>query len=134
MELSTVNILLVDDEREFTETLAERMGLRGLVVRTAFSGEEALKRITESKPDVVVMDVMMPGLKGLDVLRHIKATTPEIQVILLTGQATTRDGVEGMKLGAFDYMLKPLELGDLLKKIGEAAQAVKTAGHGGARP
>ncbi|EKO38183.1 MAG: response regulator (CheY-like receiver, AAA-type ATPase and DNA-binding domain containing protein) [Solidesulfovibrio magneticus str. Maddingley MBC34] len=121
MRMEDVNILLVDDEREFTATLAERMELRGLTVRCVYSGEEALKEIGADKPDVVVMDVMMPGLKGLDILRHIKATNPEIQVILLTGQAGTRDGMEGMKLGAFDYLLKPLELDALLGKIAEAA-------------
>ena len=121
MRIHDVNILLVDDEKEFTATLAVRMGLRGLRVRCAYSGEEALKEIAGEKPDVVVMDVMMPGLKGLDILRHLKATNPEIQVILLTGQAGTRDGMEGMKLGAFDYLLKPLELDALLAKIAEAA-------------
>ncbi|MHC1790262.1 response regulator [Solidesulfovibrio sp.] len=121
MRIHDVDILLVDDEKEFTATLAERMGLRGLRVRCVYSGEEALKEIAAQKPDVVVMDVMMPGLKGLDILRHLKATNPEIQVILLTGQAGTRDGMEGMKLGAFDYLLKPLELDALLAKIAEAA-------------
>ena len=121
MRMNDVNILLVDDEKEFTATLAERMALRGLKVRCVYSGEEALKEIAAEKPDVVVMDVMMPGLKGLDILRHLKATNPEIQVILLTGQAGTRDGMEGMKLGAFDYLLKPLELDALLAKIAEAA-------------
>jgi len=121
MRIHEVNILLVDDEKEFTATLAERMALRGLRVRCVYSGEEALKAIASEKPDVVVMDVMMPGLKGLDILRHLKATNPEIQVILLTGQAGTRDGMEGMKLGAFDYLLKPLELDALLAKIAEAA-------------
>ena len=121
MRIHDVNILLVDDEKEFTATLAERMALRGLRVRCVYSGEEALKEIAAEKPDVVVMDVMMPGLKGLDILRHLKATNPEIQVILLTGQAGTRDGMEGMKLGAFDYLLKPLELDALLAKIAEAA-------------
>lgn len=121
MRIHDVNILLVDDEKEFTATLAERMALRGLQVRCVYSGEEALKEIAAQKPDVVVMDVMMPGLKGLDILRHLKATNPEIQVILLTGQAGTRDGMEGMKLGAFDYLLKPLELDALLAKIAEAA-------------
>ena len=121
MRIHDVNILLVDDEKEFTATLAERMALRGLRVRCAYSGEEVLKEIAAEKPDVVIMDVMMPGLKGLDILRHLKATNPEIQVILLTGQAGTRDGMEGMKLGAFDYLLKPLELDALLAKIAEAA-------------
>ena len=121
MRIHDVNILLVDDEKEFTATLAERMALRGLRVRCVYSGEEALREIAAEKPDVVVMDVMMPGLKGLDILRHLKATNPEIQVILLTGQAGTRDGMEGMKLGAFDYLLKPLELDALLAKIAEAA-------------
>jgi len=121
MPIYDVNILLVDDEKEFTSTLAERMALRGLRVRCVYSGEEALKEIAAEKPDVVVMDVMMPGLKGLDILRHLKATNPEIQVILLTGQAGTRDGMEGMKLGAFDYLLKPLALDALLAKIAEAA-------------
>ncbi|EPR37450.1 response regulator receiver protein [Desulfovibrio sp. X2] len=121
-------ILLVDDEEDFIGTLAERLTLRGLSPRVALDGEEALRLVEEEPPDVVVLDVLMPGMKGLDVLRAVKVRHPEIQVILLTGHGSTKDGMEGMRQGAFDYMMKPLSIDALLGKI---AEAMEKAGKGG---
>ena len=122
------NILLVDDEEDFVSTLCERLELRGIACRVALDGEKGLKAITERPPDVVVLDMYMPGLKGLEVLRRIKQEHPTVQVIMLTGQGATKDGMDGMKLGAFDYMVKPLSIDDLTTKLGEAVTAARAVG------
>lgn len=118
-------ILLVDDEEEFVQTLCERLDLRGIACRVALDGELGLKMMDEEVPDVVVLDMFMPGLKGLDVLELIRERHPKVQVILLTGQGATKDGMDGMKLGAFDYMIKPLSIDDLTAKIGEAVKMAR---------
>lgn len=115
--------LLVDDEEDFVTTLAERIALRGIKAATVTSGEEALERIESDPPKVVVVDVIMPGMGGLEVLKQIKSSHPEIQVILLTGRGSTKEGIEGMRLGAYDYLMKPIKIEDLMTKIKEAAQA-----------
>ncbi len=120
MEKKDWNVLLVDDEREFVTTLSERLSLRGIASRVVFDGEAALLAVSESPPHVVVLDVMLPGMKGLEVLRGIKAGYPNVKVILLTGHGTTKNGIEGMKLGAFDYMIKPLDIDVLIEKMAEA--------------
>lgn len=117
-------ILLVDDEEEFISTLAERLSLRGLKARVALDGEEALRLVEENPPHVMILDVLMPGMKGLDVLKLVKAKRPGVQVILLTGHGSTKDGMEGMRHGAFDYMMKPLSIDALLSKLGEAMEKV----------
>jgi two-component system, OmpR family, response regulator len=115
-------VLLVDDEVEFVSTLAERLALRGIPARTAFDGNEALRLIDEEVVQVVVLDLMMPGMGGKEVLQRIKKNHPQIQVILLTGHGSTRDGIDGMVLGAFDYLMKPLNIEELVEKIGRAMQ------------
>lgn len=120
MDMRTWNILLVDDEVEFISTLAERLELRGIFARVTHDGESALKAVAENEPQVMVLDVMMPGLKGLDVLQRVKEEHPKVQVILLTGQGKTRDGIEGMRYGAYAYMMKPLDLDELIRTISEA--------------
>lgn len=114
-------VLLVDDEREFAATLAERLNLRGIKASTASDGEEALRFIDADPPQIVVLDLMMPGIGGVEVLQRIKRRHPEIQVILLTGHGSTRDGIEGMRLGAFDYLMKPLSIEELIEKLRKAA-------------
>lgn len=107
-------ILLVDDEAEFASTLAERLILRNFSASVALDGETALKRIAADPVDLVLLDVMLPGMHGIEVLRRIRETRPELPVILLTGQAGARDGIEGMKQGAKGYLTKPVDLRELL--------------------
>ena len=118
--MKRMKVLLVDDEEEFVSALAERLHLRGIEALTATDGKEALKRIEIDSPDLVVLDVLMPGLGGLDVLKHIQKEFPHIKVILLTGRGSTNEGIEGMRLGAFDYLMKPLKIEELIKKMQEA--------------
>ena len=115
-----IKVMIVDDEAGFVETLAQRLEIREFIVSTAFSGDEALSRLDEDRPDVIVLDVQMPGRDGVDTLRLIKAAQPLSEVIMLTGHATVESAIEGMKLGAFDYLLKPTETEDLVDKITKA--------------
>ncbi len=116
-------ILLVDDEAEFVSTVAERLRLRNIDVQVATNGEEALACLEARLPQVVVLDVMMPGMSGLEVLKNIKQNYTGVPVILLTGRGSTRDGVEGMHLGAADYMVKPVQIEELIKKMSEVIDA-----------
>jgi len=120
MNMRTWNILLVDDEVEFISTLAERLELRGINARVTYDGESALKAVAEKEPQAMVLDVMMPGMRGLDVLQRVKEEHPNVRVILLTGQGNNRDGIEGMRYGAFAYLTKPLDLEELIQTLGEA--------------
>ncbi len=115
-------MLLVDDEEEFVSTLAERLRLRGLRAVTTNNGLDALRHIAEDTPQVVVLDVMMPGMGGIEVLQHMKRDHPTIPVILLTGIGSTSEANEGMRQGAFDYLIKPIQIAELLQKIDEAVQ------------
>lgn len=115
-----VRVLLVDDEEQFVETLAQRLEARDFAVATAFNGDQALNYIKGKEVDVVVLDVLMPGLSGIDTLREIKRIRPLTEVIMLTGNATVETAIEGMKLGAFDYLMKPTEIEDLVDKINKA--------------
>ncbi|MFO7554951.1 MAG: response regulator [Desulfobacterales bacterium] len=120
--MDPIKILLVDDEHEFVTTLAERLELRNMKVSIAMDGETALGLAENDPPQVVVLDVMMPGLNGLEVLQKIKALDPRIQVILLTGHGATKDGIRGMQLGAFDYLIKPIDIDELIEKLNEAVK------------
>ena len=122
--MDPLKILLVDDEREFVTTLAERLELRNIKVTVAMNGESALGFVEKDPPQVVVLDVMMPGLGGLEVLEKIKALNPNIQVILLTGHGATKDGIRGMQLGAFDYLIKPIDIDELINKLNEAVTSM----------
>ena len=124
--MAEYRVLLVDDEEEFVSALSERLTLRGIEVESALNGEEALARLVDKEFEVVILDVMMPGLSGLEVLRQIKSTHPDTQVILLTGHGSTREGIEGMRLGAFDYLIKPVDIEEMLAKMKEAASKVGT--------
>ncbi len=116
----TTHILLIDDEQEFVTTLAERLDMRGFSTATAADGESGLAMIRETTWDVVILDLLMPGMSGLETLRHIREITPGLPVILLTGHGSTREGMEGMQLGAVDYLMKPLAIEELLEKLKEA--------------
>jgi two-component system, OmpR family, response regulator CpxR len=113
-----IRVLLVDDEEQFVELLAERLQARGFQVQTAFNGDEAIPKVQQT--DVVVLDVLMPGKDGIETLKEIKRAKPLVEVIMLTGHATVETGVEGMRLGAFDYLLKPTDTQDLVAKITKA--------------
>lgn len=115
------NILLIDDEQGFVDTLARRLDKRGYTVNYALSGQEGINALgKDAHVDVVVLDVKMPGMDGIETLSIIKATHPLVEVIMLTGHATVENAIEGMKRGAFDYMMKPCEMEELLIKIDEA--------------
>ncbi|MFC1856786.1 response regulator [Thermodesulfobacteriota bacterium] len=116
-------IMLVDDEVSFVETMTKRLGKRNIEIISAFSGKEALEKLKSNQMlDVIVLDVKMPGMDGLETLKEIKITYPLIEVIMLTGHATVESGIEGMKLGAFDYLMKPSDIEDLVSKVNEAVQ------------
>jgi DNA-binding NtrC family response regulator len=110
-------ILIVDDEKEFVDSLAERLSMRDYDVTTSLSGEEAVEKVKGYNFDVVILDVAMPGMDGVATLREIKKLKPLTEVLMLTGNATVETAVEGMKLGALDYVLKPCEIDELVSKI-----------------
>jgi len=112
-----IDVLLGDDEREFVDVLAERLETRDFVVQKAFSGDEALQLMSEKAVDVVVLDVLMPGKDGVETLHELKKLKPIVEVIMLTGHGSVETAVEGMKRGAFDYLIKPTETRDLVEKI-----------------
>lgn len=114
------SVLLVDDETEFLETLVKRLRKRNLSVHGAGSGEEALKCLDAEPIDVVVLDVKMPGMDGIDTLREIKKSHPLVEVIMLTGHASMEVAIAGMELGAFDYLMKPMNIDELLYKLQDA--------------
>jgi len=113
-------VLLVDDEKEFVLTLAERLGMRGIQVNTAFSGEEALSLLETFQPQVMILDLMMPGMSGSAVVGRVKKLYPNREVILLPGIGSLTEGVAGIGQGAFDYLIKPLQIEELIEKIGLA--------------
>lgn len=118
----SIKVLLVDDEEEFAELLSERLESRGFKTRLAFDGDQAISRLKEESADVVLLDVMMPGKTGIETLREIKVLWPLIEVIMLTGHGTVETAIEGMKIGAYDYLLKPTGTEDLSEKLKKAYQ------------
>jgi DNA-binding NtrC family response regulator len=119
--MTLARVLVVDDETPFIEALSKRLSKRDLVVLTATSGPEALDKLkTESLIDVVVLDVRMPGVDGIETLRAIKRDYPLVEVIMLTGHATVDSAIEGMRLGAWDYLMKPCDMDILMGKVREA--------------
>ena len=113
-------VLVADDEVDFLETIVKRLQDRNLEVTGVESGEAALQLIDSQEVDVVVLDVRMPGLDGIDTLKEIKKKKPLIEVIMLTGHASVESGIQGMQLGAFDYVMKPVPLDDLLHNMRQA--------------
>lgn len=112
--------LLVDDEEEFLNTMVKRLRKRNLDVNTAREGHEAVNMVSRESFDVVVLDMAMPGMNGIETLREIKRVSPSTEVIILTGHAEVEAAVQGMELGAFDYLLKPTDIDELLYKIQDA--------------
>ena len=115
-----ISILLVDDEEAFVQTLAKRLTLRRFNVYTATRKNRVFNTLSENLIDVVLLDVRMPDLDGIEATRDIKAAYPLIEVILLTGHASMETSLEGMRLGAFDYLLKPVNIDELVYKIEDA--------------
>jgi len=115
-----ISVLLVDDEEPFVQTLAKRLTLRRFDVHTATRAERAFSTLRDHHIDVVVLDVRMPDLDGIEATSEIKASYPLIEVVLLTGHASMEASLEGMKIGAFDYLLKPVNIDELVYKIEDA--------------
>ena len=117
-----IRLLLVDDEEDFRITLANRLKKRNLDVTGVGSGEEAIEVIGKKSFDVAIVDIKMPGIDGIETLRRIRKIDPLVEVILLTGHATVEAGIEGMKIGAYDYVVKPCNVNDLLVKVEDACR------------
>lgn len=113
-------ILLVDDEKDFIEALSERMETRGVAVVTAESGYDALEKAKKEQFDAVILDLLMPGLDGIETMKRLLKINPHLQIIILTGHATVQKGVEAVKQGAVDFLEKPADIKVLIEKIKEA--------------
>ncbi len=124
--MSRIQLLIVDDEERFLKTTATLLEKRGIASQTASSGEKALQMIEQIPVDVVILDIKMPGMDGIETLKRIKSSHPLIEVILLTGHGSFDLAVTGMQLGAFDYLMKPSEISQLMEKV-EQAYAKKQA-------
>lgn len=117
MKRKDIKVLIVDDEVAFANTLAQRLQIRDLKVSTAYNGEQALSKLKEEESDVIVLDLKMPGMHGMEVLQEIKKVYPNIQVIMLTGHGTDKEEEEARKLGGFDFLKKPADIDTLEHKI-----------------
>ena len=118
--VSKIKLLLVDDEEDYVKAMAERMEMRDVGSRVAFSGEEALRLLEDEAPDVMVLDLRMPGIDGMQVLERVKQEHPHVQVIILTGHGSEKEEEEARRLGAFEYLQKPTDTSDLLKTVRSA--------------
>ncbi len=114
------SVLLVDDEKQFLDALSQRLETRGLKVNAVTSGEAAIEQAKDKHFDAIIVDLAMPGIDGIETLKRIKKDRPDLEIIMLTGQATVKSGIEAMKLGAEDFLEKPVDLKVLLEKIGKA--------------
>jgi DNA-binding NtrC family response regulator len=121
--MTIAKILLVDDEKPFVETLMKRLNKRDIEIVTAYNGQEALDRLSEDDGiEVVILDIKMPVMNGMTALKEIKSRHPLVEVIMLTGHATVETGIDGMKEGAFDYLMKPCDMEQLIVKVQQAAE------------
>lgn len=119
--MSRFRVLIVDDELDFLETIVKRLERRGIEASGAKSAEEAIEQMKQKRVDVILLDIKMPGgMDGIEAFRQMKKIQPLAEVIFLTGHATVETSIEGLKLGAFDYLIKPVKLEDLLPKLAEA--------------
>jgi DNA-binding NtrC family response regulator len=122
--MDKMRVLLVDDEVEFVSTLSERLNLRSFDAQTATSGEEALMKIDQSPPDLVLLDMLMPGMNGIEVLKRIKRDHPGVKVILLTGRGSW-DGIQGIREGAYDCLMKPIQIEELMQIMASAMESTE---------
>jgi DNA-binding NtrC family response regulator len=118
--MANEKVLLVDDEEDFVEALSMRLESRGMQVEVAHTGPEAIEKASRQQFDAIVLDLAMPGMDGIETLTRLKESHADVQVLLLTGRATLQKGVEAMKLGAMDFLEKPVEIDVLLEKIRDA--------------
>lgn len=125
--MADIKILLVDDEEDFITSIAERLEIRNLKSQTAYAGEEAMSLVNEEKPDVMVLDLRMPGIDGMEVLRRVRKNHPDVMVIIQTGHGNDLDEAEARKLGVFDYLKKPVDIEFLIERI-RAAYKEKSKG------
>ena len=116
----SVKVLLVDDEEQFTEVLSERMEARGYSVEIANSGPVAIDKVKDKSYDAIILDLAMPGMDGIETLKNIITEKPELQIIFLTGHASLEKGIEAVKLGAMDFLEKPVDINKLMEKVKEA--------------
>ncbi len=114
------NVLVVDDEEQFLKVFSQRLEGRGMKVETSTSGEDALKKVHGKEFDAIILDMVMPGMSGMETLKHIQAENPDLQIIILTGHGTVEKGVEALKAGAVDFLEKPADLNKIMAKIAEA--------------
>ncbi|MBF0232077.1 MAG: response regulator [Desulfamplus sp.] len=119
------NIMLVDDEKDFVEMLSLRLKENEENVIVAYNGSECLESLEKNQVDVIILDVKMPGMDGIETLKEIKKKDPLIEVIMLTGHGTIQEAIEGMRLGAFDFLLKPADFDSLSEKMNNARQRKK---------
>ncbi len=122
--MKELSVLLVDDEPDFVSTLAERLKLRGIRCKTAGDGKTALRMIREEPPQIVILDVVMPEMNGIQTLAEIKKIAPLVEVILLTGYAKLETALQGMEMGAFDYLVKSIDIDELLYKLEDAHKKI----------
>jgi DNA-binding response OmpR family regulator len=115
--MKEMKVLLVDDEQKFVKTLSERLQMRDLENETVHDGEQALNFVDDKEPDVMVLDLKMPGIDGMEVLRRVTKKFPNMRVIILTGHGTDRDEEESRRIGVFDYLKKPVEIDVLVSRI-----------------
>ncbi len=118
-----LSVLFVDDEEDFVRTMAERMEMREVGSEVALSGQQALEMLEQELPDVMVLDLRMPGIDGMEVLRRVKKTYPQLEVIIMTGHGSDADEEEARRLGAFDYLRKPVDINDLMETVRKAGAA-----------
>jgi DNA-binding NtrC family response regulator len=126
--MEEISVLLVDDEREFLDVLTKRLRKRKLKLAVANSGAEAIRTVQQTPIDVVVLDMKMPHMDGLQTLREIKKISPAVEVVMLTGHANVEAAVAGMELGAFDYLMKPVDIDELLYKLQDAFKKKSMSG------
>ncbi|MEW5772508.1 MAG: response regulator [Thermodesulfobacteriota bacterium] len=123
--MTATRVLVVDDEADFTALFAKRFSKRGLEVAVASGGAEGLAHLAAHEADVVVLDVMMPGMDGIETLKELKKRHPDVEVIMLTGHGSVDSGLKGLSLGAFDYVMKPFQIEDMMERIAKASDRAR---------